>query len=162
MKILKMLNKIEEFITVLIMVFVLAIMAWQVIARSFHMTNAWSEELTRYLCFGLVFFASSYAIKEEAHIKIDGLLGIYPEKIKIFVVLLGYVALFVYCLFITVYGIRYTKHAFRMGQIAPSLGGFPMWVFFSTLPIAHVFMAFRSVEVFIRIIKRKSYKAVSP
>ena len=154
----KWFDKIEQTIAVVVLFVVLLIMTWQVVARVFlNIPNSWSEELTRYLCFALVFFAASYAIKEEAHIRVDGLLKIYPEKLRMPVVILGYVCLFVYCVYVAAKGCTYTYYAWKMGQVAPSLGGVPMWIFYITLPISHFFMAFRTVEVVVRILKRGTY-----
>lgn len=154
----KWFDKIEQVIAVSVLFVVLLVMTWQVLARvCFNIPNSWSEELTRYMCFALVFFAASYAIREEAHIRVDGLLLLYPKRLRTPVVILGYVCLFVYCVFVAMKGWTYTAYAWKMGQVAPSLGGVPMWIFYITLPISHFFMAIRSVEVIVRIIKRKTY-----
>jgi TRAP-type C4-dicarboxylate transport system permease small subunit len=152
-------DRIEKVVSNSIFAFVLVIMVWQVVARVFfRIPNAWSEELTRYMFFGFVFFATSYAINQEAHIKMDGLLRIYPAKMRIFVALLGYAILFAYCIFVAYSSGLFTYSAFKMGQKAPSLQGVSMWVFYITMPVAHVFMMIRIIQVMIRIVRRKTYE----
>ena len=161
-KLVYYLAKIEAFYSVVVFMIVFCVMVWQVLARVvFNVPNAWSEELTRFLCFSVVFFGASIAIDEETHIRIDGLLSLYPEKSRIFIALLGYAVMFLYTLFVIYFGWRFTMGSWKMGTIAPSLGGIKMWVFYISLPISHFCMAIHIVDVMIRIIKRKSWQIVA-
>lgn len=68
----KKINRVEEWLSVAVLIAILILLSYQVIMRFvFHNTNSWSEELARYLFIWLVYLSASYAIYKNAHIKIE-------------------------------------------------------------------------------------------
>ena len=150
-------NKIEEYLAVAILAFMVAIVFQQVILRYFfNSSNAWSEETARYLFMWLTFFSASVAVLREAHIRIETIVRAYPGKLRTPVTLLGYGCFFVYCIAMVYFGSTLVMQAYRMETVA--LGaGIPFWIVYLSLPLSHVFMAIRIIQVCIRIIVRKDY-----
>lgn len=149
-------NKLEETVCVIVFIFIFIIMSWQVLARQLRIPNKWSEELTRYLCFWLAFISASYAIQKKAHICIDAAVNIFPKKVRPYVIFFGYLILIAYCAWVSYEGFRFTESSFKMATIAPSLGGFPMWPFYLSLPVAHILMIVRCIQILLEFFKDKS------
>jgi TRAP-type C4-dicarboxylate transport system permease small subunit len=63
-------DNFEEIICGLLLGIMLLILTYQVVLRFiFNSSNAWSEELARYLFIWFIFIGASYAAQKTAHIK---------------------------------------------------------------------------------------------
>ncbi|MBQ8390138.1 MAG: TRAP transporter small permease [Oscillibacter sp.] len=140
-------------VSVPVMVF---IMMYQVVLRYvFSNSNAWSEELTRYLFIFNVMFASAIAVRRNSHLQIDILINLLKPKVKciftivatvIGIVFLG--LLFKYCLDLCVQAAR---------NISPGVG-ISMSVPYAAMPIGIVFMILTSIEVVIKNVEELGKK----
>ena len=150
-------NQIEEYLAVLLLALMVIIVFEQVILRYvFNQSNAWSEETARYMFIWFTFFSASVAILKEAHIRIETIIKLYPRKARTPITLLGYGVFFAYCIAMIRFGSGLVTQAYQMETI--TLGArIPFYWVYLSLPLSHVFMAIRIIQVCIRIIIRKDY-----
>lgn len=79
---LESVEKVFLAVTAAIMVIVIA---YQVVLRYvFNASNAWSEELARYLFIYDVFIGSAIALRKNSHLQVDVFLNLMKERIKIY------------------------------------------------------------------------------
>ncbi|UJF17915.1 TRAP transporter small permease [Vibrio sp. SS-MA-C1-2] len=79
----KVIENIEEIITVPLMVALLFILTWQIATRWFlNSPSLWSEELARVLFMYLCLIGSAIAIKKSTHVSVTYFSDKLPEKIR--------------------------------------------------------------------------------
>ncbi|GHS99235.1 hypothetical protein AGMMS50276_22490 [Synergistales bacterium] len=144
-------NKIEEYIGVLALFIMLFLMTYQVVARFvFNTGNTWSEELSRYLYIWFTLITVSLAVLNNAHIKIEAAMAVFPKRWRPGLVTVGFIILIIYCLFIVGFGITMVRRNIRMGNVSLGLQ-LPMYIVYAVVPISHVLIIIRSVQRLIGI-----------
>ena len=155
-KFLDVIERVQKAILAVSVPVMVFIMMYQVVLRYvFSNSNAWSEELTRYLFIFNVMFASAIAVRRNSHLQIDILINLLKPKVKciftivatvIGIVFLG--LLFKYCLDLCVQAAR---------TISPGVG-ISMSVPYAAMPIGIVFMILTSIEVVIKNVEELGRK----
>lgn len=149
----KIINRIEEWLSVAVLVVILVVLSYQVILRFvFHNTNSWSEELARYMFVWLVYLSAAYAIYKNAHIKIDAAVNLFPKKIRPIMPIIGEIIFLVYAIAITVYSVDYCMDLFASHQISMGLH-VTMGYMYAAIPVGHGLMSLRLIQLIIREIK---------
>lgn len=144
-KFLDGLESVEKVFLVVTAAIMVIVIAYQVVLRYvFHASNAWSEELARYLFIYDVFIGSAIALRRNSHLQVDVFLNLMKERTKyiytIVVTLLG--ILFLAVLF--VYSISLCK--ISAVNITPGLQ-VTMAVPYACMPLGAILMILTSIEV---------------
>ncbi|AMS40856.1 MULTISPECIES: TRAP transporter small permease subunit [Aminobacter] len=99
-----------------------------VIRKAFNMSsNAWLE-LQWYL-FGAAFMlAAAYTLKQNEHIRIDIVYGMFSRRVQHWIDLLGHMLfLMPFVILMIFYFIPYVSLSFRSGEMSSSAGGLILW-----------------------------------
>jgi TRAP-type C4-dicarboxylate transport system permease small subunit len=147
-KFLDVVEKIEKIVLAIAVAVMLFVMVYQVILRYiFSNSNAWSEELTRYLFIFEVIIASAIAIRKSSHLQVDVLIGrLKPRARCVFTICSTLVGIVFLC-FLLLYSIQLVK----TGGTNVSVGlQIPMSVPYSSVPIGAVLMILTSIEVVLK------------
>ncbi|MEL7650195.1 MAG: TRAP transporter small permease [Sedimentibacter sp.] len=146
-------NEIESTICVIIMIFMLVTLFFQVIVRYlFGYSYAWIDELSRYSLIWFAYLAAVYAIIHNAHIKIDLFLNVWPKKVRNFIQLLSNVIFFIYCIAVTYFSTHWLIGLNKAGTV--SMGtGVSMALFSSIIPLSHFLMAIRLIQLEVKLIR---------
>lgn len=140
-------NLIEEYISRFLLLFLLVLLTYQVVARFvFSNPNSWSEELARYVFVWFVYLTACVAIYQNCHIKIDAFLDVYPQKLRVYVKILGNIIFLVYACAVAYYSYQYTMNAFYVGTLATGFR-LKMAYVYAVIPISHIIMAIRLVQL---------------
>ena len=140
-------NRLEEIFCGCALIAMLVVLTMQIVSRyAFGHAINWTEELARYLFIMFVYFAASMAVLERAHLRIDGLLAVFPKKSRKYVVLLGNMIFFVYCIVMGYYTFLKVQSTYSLNQVMPSLPGVKMWIFYGAAPLCHALMAIRLIQ----------------
>lgn len=145
MKIKKVLNNLESIICTVFLGTMLLLLSYQVILRWIGESNAWSEEIARYLFVWLVFLGSSMAIQTGSHIAITTAVKIWPKKIRPMMEIIGTVGWLVFSAIITYIATDFAIRLYSMGTVSLGLEintGIP----FSGVAIGYLFMSIRLVQ----------------
>lgn len=147
-------DHLEEWIAVALFLFVLVVLFFQCIARYvFHNSAPWPEELSSFALIWITYITASYAVKENAHLRIDCTMAVYPVKVRKYVELLGTVAWLVTGIILAYYGTLYTIHQAQIHSTATSITGLPLWTIYLAIPFGHVLVTLRLIESIIRQIR---------
>jgi len=150
---LKWYDEIESSVCVVILMFMLVILFYQVVARyGFGVTNAWCDELSRYSLVWFGYLSACYAIVHNAHIKIDLFIKIWPRSWWPGVKILSNVIFFLYAAGVTYYSSDWLYGLMRSGAITLGLK-LPMAAFCLIVPLSHLLMAIRLVQLTVRQLK---------
>ena len=142
---LETLEKIFLFITVAVMVFVIV---YQVILRyCFSASNAWSEELARYLFIYDVMVAAAIATRRNSHLQVDFLINLLKPKLKALFTITATLVGFVFLVFLFRYSLILCQTAAK--NISAGLG-ISMSLVYACIPIGSVLMMLTSIEVILK------------
>ncbi|KXL52772.1 ectoine TRAP transporter small permease protein TeaB [Anaerotignum neopropionicum] len=153
MKFLKWLD--EEFelaICSILMVIMTVLIFIQVIMRYvFGSSLVWSEEMARYVFIWLIYLGISYGARVMKHIKIEAALGLFPKKLRPFVIILGDVLFLVFSVVIVYLAYDVVMHQVKLNQKSPAMQ-IPMWFMYSAPMVGFALTAIRQIQViFIKI-----------
>ena len=90
-------------------------------------SNAWLE-LQWYL-FGAAFMlAAAYTLKQNEHIRIDIIYGLFPRRLRHWIDLFGHVFfLMPFVTLMVIYFVPYVSLSFRTGEMSTNAGGLIVW-----------------------------------
>lgn len=154
MKITKIIDeKLEEYVLVAMMIFLVIIVAVQVFFRFvINFSFGWSEELARYLLIWIAWIAASYAVRENAHIRVEIVKDLFGDKIKKIIEVVVLLICFSFALFLAIEGTKYIFNVKATNQVSPSLG-IDIWIVYLAVPVGGILMSFRFIQQIIFIFK---------
>lgn len=142
----------EEFelaVCSILMVAMTLLIFIQVIMRYvFGSSLVWSEEMARYLFIWLIYLGISYGARVMKHIKIEAALGLFPKKLRPFVIILGDVLFFVFSVIIVYLAYGVVMQQIKLNQKSPAMH-IPMWFMYSAPMIGFALTAIRQIQVII-------------
>lgn len=151
----------EQAVCFVMFLFMLVILFIQVILRFvFHASNMWSEELSRYLFIYIVFLASSYAVTQRKHIKIDAFESIWPKVLRGPTAIIGEILWIAFSVMLSILAYKYVwTNVVRLNVMSIGIK-VPMAWFWMAIPIGNTIISIRLVIAFIEdhIIHRKLIK----
>ncbi len=150
-KFLDLIEKVERFFLAISMGVMIVDMTYQVILRYvFSNSNAWSEELARYLFIFEVMVAAAIAIRKNSHLQIDVLINCFKPRTKTAFTLVSTLVGMVFLVCLLVYSIKLVQ----TGGTNISVGlNIPMSIPYATIPLGVVLMLLTSVEVVFKSVK---------
>ncbi|MEO5326295.1 TRAP transporter small permease subunit [Mesorhizobium sp. CC13] len=122
-----------------------------VIRKTFNMSsNAWLE-LQWYL-FGAAFMlAAAYTLKQNEHIRIDIVYGMFSRRVQHWIDLLGHLFfLMPFVLLMIFYFIPYVSLSVRSGEVSASAGGLVIWPAKALLLIGFLQLGLQGVSEIIK------------
>lgn len=135
----------------LILLAVLISAANAIIRKTFNISsNAWLE-LQWYL-FGAAFLlAAAYTLKQNEHIRIDVVYGMFSRRVQHWIDLLGHVFfLMPFTILMICYFVPYVSLSVRSGEMSSSAGGLILWPAKALLLIGFVQLGFQGVSEIIK------------
>lgn len=156
MSIKKILNeKLEEYVLIAMMLLLVTLVVAQVFFRFvINYSIGWSEELARYLLIWIAWIAASYAVQQNAHIRVEIVKDLFSGAVKKVLELVVLVISFGFSIFLAYEGTNFILAIKMTGQTSPSLD-LPMWIVYLAVPVGGTLMAIRLIQQMIIIIKSK-------
>ena len=113
-------------------------------------SNAWLE-LQWYL-FGAAFLlAAAYTLKQNEHIRIDIVYGLFSRRVQHWIDLCGHVLfLMPFCLLMIYYLVPYVSRSVRSGEMSTNAGGLIIWPAKAMLLAGFVLLALQGVSEIIK------------
>ncbi|GLS33994.1 TRAP-type mannitol/chloroaromatic compound transport system, small permease component [Mesorhizobium albiziae] len=142
---------IGKWVSWLILLAVLVSAGNAVIRKTFNMSsNAWLE-LQWYL-FGAAFLlAAAYTLKQNEHIRIDIVYGMFSRRTQHWIDLFGHIFfLMPFVLLMIYYFIPYVGLSFRSGEVSSSAGGLIIWPAKSLLLIGFSLLGLQGISEIIK------------
>ncbi|WP_068803196.1 TRAP transporter small permease [Thauera phenolivorans] len=146
-------DNLEEFILVILMFAMTALIAVQIFMRYVMQDSlTWSEELARYLFVWVSYIGVSYAVKRSAHIRVEAATMFLPERVKRYVILLSHLAFLVFAVMVVKEGYTLSMKIFKFGQTSPALG-IPMGYIYLAPTVGFLLTFFRLLQNIVASIK---------
>lgn len=142
---------IGKWVSWLILLSILVSAGNAIIRKTFDISsNAWLE-LQWYL-FGAAFLlAAAYTLKQNEHIRIDIVYGMFPRRVQHWIDLLGHLLfLMPFCVLMVFYLGPYVLLSYRSGEVSNNAGGLIIWPAKLLLLIGFVLLALQGVSEIIK------------
>ena len=150
----KFLENFEGYLCVAMLIIMSIVVFIQVICRFILKSSLpWSEELCRYLLVWVSFRGGAYGVKTGAHLGVEAVTLIMPEKMRKIVEILMLILGIALCCVILRYGIDIVKTQFKRIQYSPAMH-VPMAYAYLAIPVGMVFFILRYALRLIDTIKR--------
>lgn len=160
-------DRINEFVgrwvSWLILVAILVSAVNAVIRKTFNMSsNAWLE-LQWYL-FGAAFLlAAAYTLRQNEHIRIDIIYGMWSRRVQHWIDLFGHVFfLMPFVVLMIFYFVPYVSLSYRIGEVSTNSGGLILWPAKMLLLIGFVQLGFQGISEIIKKIAIMTGKMDDP
>lgn len=135
----------------LILVAIVVSAANAVIRKLFSTSsNAWLE-LQWYLYGAAFLLAAAYTLKQNEHIRIDIVYGLFSRRTQHWIDLAGHIVfLMPFAVLMIVYFIPYLGQSIRSGEVSNNAGGLPLWPAKSLLLIGFGLLAVQGISEIIK------------
>lgn len=134
-------NKILEWICVILLAIMTVLVTYQVIVRYFFGSpNAYTEVLSKYMFVWLIMYGSAYVFGLREHMNIGFVRDNLPKTARIIVEMIGELVVVIFSALVMVYG-GYNQMMNQMVQLDAALQ-IPMGVIYSAVPISSIFILF--------------------
>ena len=156
--ILKILNRIEYYSLAILMIGTTVLLFTNVMLRYFfHSALFWAEETLRYCIVWITFIGTATCVKENSHISLDVLHSLLPASKKKYLILFVHSFVLVSVLILGIVSVGFVLKIKSTGQVSSTIGGFPMYIIYSAIPIGFLFSFFRSIEKIIILFRSESF-----
>lgn len=127
----------------LLIVITTGMIFYEILSRSlFNAPTTWATELTIYAIIGSCFLGSAYAVRENAHIKVDLLLHNVPLSIRRVMLMISCILGLLFGILCTWFGFEHVKQSMELGFTSASLLRIPMYIPESLIPIGGLLLSF--------------------
>jgi TRAP-type C4-dicarboxylate transport system permease small subunit len=153
-KIREVWDNLEEHLLLLVLLVLVVVIFMQVVMRYvLGQSLSWSEELGRYLFIWMTWLSTSYAVRQNRHLRIEVITDFLSERGKL---ILNIAAMIIWCgfgVFLVNKGWQITALIWRRGQVTAALE-IPMAVNYAAIPVGAALMSIRLVDEIGRSIKK--------
>lgn len=147
MRNLRFLSNIEYWFLALAMLFTTFLLFTNVVLRYvFNSAIFWAEEVLRYLIVWITFIGMATCVAKGSHISLDTIMMVLPENKKRLVRLGVNIVGVIFSLLIFWYSLQLTLTVKATNQLSATIGGFPMYIVYSCMPLGSFLAACRFAQ----------------
>lgn len=146
MKVLKFIDEqFEKWFLIASLIVMVLVTFMQIVLRWFNAATVWAEEFSRYVMLYQVWVGASYAVHEDAHIRITALIGKLSDGRRRGMDLVVLTLWLLFALWLTVEGCVLVGKIAAMGQVSSAMR-IPMTIPYASVPIGGALMTIRLVQ----------------
>lgn len=146
MKVLKFIDEqFEKWFLIVSLIVMVLVTFMQIVLRLFNAATVWAEEFSRYVMLYQVWVGASYAVHEDAHIRITALIGKLSGGRRRGMDLAVLTLWLLFALWLTVEGCVLVGKIAAMGQVSSAMR-IPMTIPYASVPIGGALMTVRLVQ----------------
>ena len=146
MKVLKFIDEqFEKWFLIASLIVMVLVTFMQIVLRWFNAATVWAEEFSRYVMLYQVWVGASYAVHEDAHIRITVLIGKLSGGRRRGMDLVVLTLWLLFALWLTVEGCVLVGKIAAMGQVSSAMR-IPMTIPYASVPIGGALMTVRLVQ----------------
>lgn len=154
-KFLKWLDEdFEESILMIFLIVMSVVMMAQVIMRYFFKASmTWPEEFCRFMFVFSGFLSIGYCVRRNKMLKVDILLGLFPDWLKVAIDLIGRIVTLIFFSYLGFYAYKATMNSMAGGMKSPAMQ-WPMWVIYGSVFVGCVIGVIRQIQDLYRWFKK--------
>ncbi len=133
---------IGRVIALLLLLMIFNVLFDVVMRYSFHNSSVGMQELEWHLFSVVILFGLGYALKEEAHVRVDFLYDNFSKKTKAYVNIFGTLLFLIPLSLLIVFGsYEYVMDSYSMNEISSDPGGLThRWIIKAMIPFGFIFL----------------------
>ncbi len=143
---MKILDKIEEYSLIILMVVLTLVTFANVVARVSNSNILWAKEFTQQVFSWLIIIGAAYCVREGAHIGIDAFTKKLSDNKQIILAKIAAIISLLFALILFVGGTIAFYHAFETPIDLEDIP-LPEWMFLSILPLGFGLLTYRCFQV---------------
>ena len=145
------LSEAGGYISAIFMILIVILINTEIIVRSFFDRSTYiADEYSSYFLVAVVLLGLAYALKEQAHIRVEVIRGRLSEQGKRVVDICGILAGLLLTLFITYHSIQMVWDSYSLDITADSISETPLYIPQLMIPIGLLLFALQLVATLIR------------
>lgn len=145
------LSEVAGYISAIFMILIVILINAEIIVRSFFDSSTYiADEFSSYFLVAVVLLGLAYALKENAHIRVEVIRGRLPENGKRVFDIVGTLAGLVLTLFITYHSIIMVWDSYSLEITADSISETPLYLPQLMIPIGLLLFALQLIATLIR------------
>lgn len=153
MKVLKFIDEqFEKWFLIVSLIVMVLVTFMQIVLRWFNVATVWAEEFSRYVMLYQVWVGASYAVHEDAHIRITALIGKLSGGRRRGMDLVVLTLWLLFALWLTVEGCVLVGKIAAMGQVSSAMR-IPMTIPYASVPIGGAIMTIRLVQKIVECLR---------
>lgn len=148
-------NNFEKWTLIVSLIAMVLITFMQIVLRWVGHPTVWAEEFSRYIMLYQVWIGASYAVHEDAHIRITALVGkmIGKKRRNMDVIVLA--LWLVFAIWLTIEGVILVNKISIMGQVSSAMR-IPMTIPYASVPVGGVLMIVRLTQKIYEMLSKKA------
>lgn len=147
-------NKLEEYLLIGGMAFIVILVFAQVIMRYiFLYSPAWVQELCTYIFIWGAWIGASYAIRQHSHLRIRFVLEKFNGRWRLFLEVVSLLIWFLFCVFLAWTGTQLVIFLFRHGELSIAMR-IPIGYAYASVPVGGALMGIRLVSEIVSTLKK--------
>ena len=144
---MKILDKIEEFICIVCLLAMTALVFANVFSRYvLHLSLSFSEEITTNLFVLLSMMGTAIAARRRAHLGLSILTDAVSPKVRRALLIFGFGLSTVFSFAVFFYGVKMVQSEYILAQVTPSMQ-WPEWIYGCFVPFGAIFMTIRFAQI---------------
>jgi len=153
---MKYLKRLDEWLIAILLAAMTLLTFSQVVMRYvFNSGFTWALEMTTVLFAGMIFIGISYGVRVGAHIGVDALVKLLPNKPRRVVSILAVLLCLVYAGMVIYGSMQYVLKMKEAGIELEDMA-IPMWIVRAILPLGFLLLVLRFLPVLVNLITGKS------
>lgn len=151
----------EECLLMILLILMTAVMFAQIIMRFVYRESmSWPEEFCRFSFVISGFLSIGYCIRRNKMLKVDILVGFFPDSVKKIFDLAGRVVTLVFFTYFSYYGYFAMMNSVRGGMKSPAME-VPMYVLYGSVFVGSVIGVLRQIQDLVKWFWKKENKEVA-
>jgi C4-dicarboxylate transporter DctQ subunit len=151
MKVLRFFGRVEYAFLSACMLACTGLLFANVVLRYFFQAGIfWAEEALRYLMIWIAFIGAATCVRKGTHVSLDIVVNLLPAArragFSLFLDLAGTIV----ALFLFKYSLAFVIHARETHQVSSTMGGAPMYLIYSCLPVGLLLIGLSSATNFFK------------
>ena len=144
---MKIWNRAEQTLVGLFGLVALIFALWQIASRYFFpkQSISYAEEVIVYLLIWAIMIVSSQLVRTDGHVRPDLVLNVVPAGVARWMEVLNCIAAIMFCAALVWYGRQVVEIAWLIDERSASDLRFPMWIYYTALPVGGFLMLTRYV-----------------
>ncbi len=148
----------EEAILMIFLVIMSVVMMAQVIMRYFFKASMpWPEEFCRMMFVFSGFLSMGYCVRKNKMLKVDILLGFFPEWLKSVIDWVGKIVTLLFFAYLAVKSWDTVQAQKMLNMTTPAMG-WPWWIVYASVTVGAALGVIRQIEDLVKMILKKGEK----
>ena len=157
-------DRVEQALVGVLGLAALAFALWQIVSRYFLPQDSisYAEEVIVYLVIWAIMIVSSQLVRSDGHIRPDLVLNVVSPRLARWMEVFNCIAAVAFCSALIWYGREVVEIALLIDERSASDLRFPMWIYYSALPVGGLLMLIRYVIRLAGLVAMSGRGATSP